>query len=139
MARPPKRTSATELGGCNRDAGLHEQLGLECASRDVSVREWVLAGNSGRHEIFDIEFTIEEGVGAKEHCALCKLIFARLPCSRNLHPKSLHGTQASVVLEEHGARKRMFVRLFDRKRDTWTTYGRIREVSKWFGRFVGER
>ncbi len=130
MAKPVNRASAKELKEPNSDGGLHRRFGLECASKDVAVREWVLADNSGRHDIFDIEFVVEEGEGAKGRCSLCNLIFARLPCSRNLRPALLHGTQASVVFEEHGARERIFVRLFDRKRETWTTYGRIREVSR---------
>jgi hypothetical protein len=128
MAKPVKRASSNEPGGSNIDTGLHRRFGLECASRDVSVREWVLEDKSGRHDIFDIEFVVEEGEGAKK-CPLCNLIFARLPCSRNLRPALLHGTQASVVFEEHGSQERIFVRLFDKKREAWTTYGRIRKVS----------
>lgn len=117
-----------ESGEPDGDGGLHRRFGLECVSKDVAVREWVLTDNSGRHDIFDIEFVVEEGEGAKQRCSLCNLIFARLPYSRNLRPTLLHGTQASVVFEEHGTQERIFVRLFDKKREAWTTYGRIREV-----------
>jgi hypothetical protein len=128
MAKPVKKASVKESGESSSDGGLHRLFGLECASKDVSVRQWVPADKSGRHDIFDIEFVFDEGEHAKQQCALCNLIFARLPCSRNLHPILLHGTQASVVFEEHGIQERIFVRLFDKTRQTWTTYGRIREV-----------
>jgi hypothetical protein len=129
MERPVRRASATGTDRSSIVTGLHRRFGLQCASRDVSVREWVLEDKSGRHDIFDIEFVVEEGAGASK-CPLCNLIFARLPYSRNLRPALLHGTQASVVFEEHGSQERIFVRIFDKKRGTWSTYGRIREVSR---------
>src|ERR1700761_9354639 len=113
MDKPLSRAPTKELDGSTTDAGLHRRFGLECSSRDVSIREWVL--DKSRHNIFDIEFVVEEGEGAIK-CPLCRLIFARLPCSRNLRPALLHGTQASVVFEEHGSQERIFVRLFDQKR-----------------------
>jgi hypothetical protein len=119
---------AKEPGGSNIDAGLHQRFGLECASKDISAREWLLANNSGRHQVFDIEFVIE-GEDANQHCPLCNLIFARLPKSRNLQPLLLHGTRASVVFEEHGSQERIFVRLRDEAQKTWATYGRLREVT----------
>jgi hypothetical protein len=132
--KPPSECMATSAkwvsaASPNTDAGLHTRFGLECASRDVAVREWALEGRSGRHDIFDIEFVVEEGADSGQ-CPLCNLILARLPCSRNLRPALLHGTRASVVFEEHGSQERIFVRIFDKKWKTWITFGRIREVSK---------
>lgn len=127
MAESFDGASAIELGGSKIDAGLHRRFGLECASKDASSREWLLANNSGRHQVFDIEFVLE-GEDAEPHCPLCNLIFARLPKSRNLQPLLLHGTRASVVFEEHGTRERIFVRLRDAAQKTWATYGRLREV-----------
>jgi len=134
MAESFDGAAAKELGGSKIDAGLHRRFGLECASKDVSSREWLLANNSGRHQVFDIEFVLEGG--DERHCPLCSLIFARLPNSRNLQPLLLHGTRASVVFEEHGTQERIFVRLRDEARNTWATYGRLREVTNLRGAYL---